>query len=93
MQEKLASWKDVDPHKTTMEEVYKKYSLDDHTSDFVGHALALFRDDEYKSKPCLEAMKRKLLIIRAINKIFSPEVWKGMGYFCQCVSKLILQYN
>jgi RAB protein geranylgeranyltransferase component A len=33
------TWKDVDPHKTTMSEVYKKFGLDENTSDFVGHAL------------------------------------------------------
>ena len=37
------TWKDVDPHKTTMEELYKKHGLDENTCDFVGHALALYR--------------------------------------------------
>lgn len=41
------TWKDVDPKNTTMEEVYKKYGLDANTCDFVGHALALYRDDNY----------------------------------------------
>ena len=41
------TWKEVDPHKTTMSEVYKKFGLDENTSDFVGHALALHRDDRY----------------------------------------------
>ena len=62
-----------------MEEVYKKYSLDDNTSDFVGHALALFRDDEYKSKPCLEAIKRKLLFILTIFKISRGEFFRKGG--------------
>ena len=62
-----------------MEEVYKKYSLDDNTSDFVGHALALFRDDEYKSKPCLEAIKRKLLFILTIFKISRGELSRENG--------------
>ena len=37
------TWKDVDPHKTTMEELYKKHGLDENPCDFVGHALALYR--------------------------------------------------
>ena len=41
------TWKDVDPHKSTMSEVYKKFGLDENTCDFVGHALALHRDDKY----------------------------------------------
>ena len=30
-----------------MAEVYKKFGLDGNTEDFTGHALALYRDDEY----------------------------------------------
>ena len=30
-----------------MTEVYKKFGLDSNTEDFTGHALALYRDDEY----------------------------------------------
>ena len=52
------TWKDVDPHKTTMSEVYKKFGLDENTSDFVGHALALHRDDKYLDSPCVETLKR-----------------------------------
>ena len=37
------TWKDVDPQRTTMEELYKKHGLDENTCDFVGHALALYR--------------------------------------------------
>ena len=32
---------------TTMEEVYQKFGLEADTCDFVGHALALYRDDTY----------------------------------------------
>lgn len=37
----------IDPSVTTMNEVYKKFGLDTNTVDFTGHALALYRDDEY----------------------------------------------
>lgn len=37
---------DVDPNKTTMRDVYKKYSLSKDVQDFTGHALALYRTDE-----------------------------------------------
>ena len=30
-----------------MSESFKKYGLDQNTIDFIGHALALHRDDEY----------------------------------------------
>jgi len=52
------SWKDIDPHKTSMSEVYKKFGLDENTSDFVGHALALHRDDKYLDNSCFETIRR-----------------------------------
>lgn len=38
---------DVDPQKTTMREVYKKFSLGEEIQDFTGHSLALYRTDEW----------------------------------------------
>ncbi len=52
------TWKDVDPRTVTMEDLYKKFGLDPNTCDFVGHALALHRDDEYLTRPCWETVKR-----------------------------------
>ena len=34
----------------TMGEVFKKYSISDSTQDFLGHAVALYTDDEYINK-------------------------------------------
>ncbi|XP_011941112.1 PREDICTED: rab GDP dissociation inhibitor beta isoform X2 [Cercocebus atys] len=36
----------IDPKKTTMREVYKKFDLGQDVIDFTGHALALYRTDE-----------------------------------------------
>lgn len=41
------TWKDVDPQRTTSAQLYEKFSLDKDTADFTGHALALYRNDEY----------------------------------------------
>ena len=41
-----------------MEDLYKKHGLDANTCDFVGHALALYRDDKYLKQPCGETLKR-----------------------------------
>lgn len=35
----------VDPNKTTMRDVYKKFDLGQDVVDFTGHALALYRTD------------------------------------------------
>lgn len=44
--------KGVDGNVTTMNEVYAKFGLDENTADFTGHALALYRDDEYVTGSC-----------------------------------------
>lgn len=36
----------------------RKYGLDDNTVDFIGHALALHRDDRYLDEPALDTVKR-----------------------------------
>jgi len=50
--------KGVDPKNTTMSELYTKFGLDTNTQDFTGHALGLYRDDDYQSKPVLETLER-----------------------------------
>ena len=37
----------VDPNKSTMRDVYKKFDLGQDVIDFTGHALALYRTDEW----------------------------------------------
>lgn len=37
---------------------FRKYGLSDDTVDFIGHALALHRDDRYLDEPALDTVKR-----------------------------------
>ena len=37
----------MDITKVPMREVFKKFKLEDNTIDFLGHAVALHRDDSY----------------------------------------------
>ena len=64
------TWKDLTPT-STMDEVYKKFGLDENTSDFVGHALALHRDDTYKTKPCIETIPRIKLYSESLARFLS----------------------
>lgn len=41
------TWKDIDIMKQPMRDVFKKFKLEDNTLDFLGHSVALFRDDDY----------------------------------------------
>jgi len=48
----------MDPNTTPMQQVYEKFGLDENTADFTGHALALWRDDNYKNQPYLQTVHR-----------------------------------
>ena len=49
---------------TTMEEVYQKFGLEADTCDFVGHALALYRDDTYLT----QASRIRLPVLKGGSK-------------------------
>jgi len=90
------SWKDVDPHKTTMSEVYKKFGLDENTSDFVGHALALHRDDKYLNAPCSETLRRIKLYSESLARYGkSPYLYPlyGLGELPQGFARLSAIYG
>lgn len=41
-----------------MKDVFKKYKLEDNTVDFLGHSVALYRDDDYLNQPAVETLKK-----------------------------------
>jgi len=90
------TWKEVDPKSTTMEELYKKHGLDVNTCDFVGHSLALHRDDEYLKKPCLETIiKIKLYSDSLARYGKSPYLYPlyGLGELPQGFARLSAIYG
>jgi len=94
--ENPATWKDCDPAKTTVEEIYKKHGLDENTCDFVGHALALYRNDDYKNEPCLETINRIKLYSNSLAKYGkSPYLYPlyGLGELPQGFARLSAIYG
>ena len=90
------TWKEVDPKTTTTDEVYKKFGLDENTCDFIGHALALYRDDDYRSKPCGDAMKRIKLYSDSLARYGkSPYLYPlyGLGELPQGFARLSAIYG
>eukprot|EP00096_Caligus_rogercresseyi_P015094 TRINITY_DN754_c0_g1_i1.p1 TRINITY_DN754_c0_g1~~TRINITY_DN754_c0_g1_i1.p1 ORF type:complete len:444 (-),score=187.08 TRINITY_DN754_c0_g1_i1:582-1913(-) len=90
------TWKDIDPVKMLMEEVYKKFGLDANTSDFVGHALALYRDDDYLKRPCLETIKKIKLYSDSLARYGkSPYLYPlyGLGELPQGFARLSAIYG
>jgi Rab GDP dissociation inhibitor len=37
-------------------DLYKKFGLEENTIDFIGHAVAMQRDDGYLQRPAIEAI-------------------------------------
>nr|KJB17173.1 hypothetical protein B456_002G268400 [Gossypium raimondii] len=58
-----------------------KYGLDDNTVDFIGHALALHRDDRYLDEPALDTVKRMKLYAESLARFQggSPYIYPLYG--------------
>jgi Rab GDP dissociation inhibitor len=41
-----------------MRDVFKKFKLEENTVDFLGHAVALYRSDEYLEQPAVDTIKK-----------------------------------
>jgi Rab GDP dissociation inhibitor len=71
---------DVDPARTTMSELYHRFGLQPDTIDFVGHALALYINDTYMTKPCGPTIERIQLYMSSISRFGnSPFVYPIYG--------------
>jgi len=94
--ENPSTWKEIDPNTSTMADIYKKFSLDENTCDFVGHALALHRDDEYRNKPCMDTINRIKLYSNSLAKYGkSPYLYPlyGLGELPQGFARLSAIYG
>jgi len=90
------TWKDIDPNNTSMDEVYKKFGLDENTCDFVGHALALYRDDDYLTQPALLTIKKIRLYSDSLARYGkSPYLYPlyGLGELPQGFARLSAIYG
>ncbi|XP_066299859.1 rab GDP dissociation inhibitor alpha-like [Branchiostoma lanceolatum] len=86
----------IDIAKATMEDVYKHFKLDLNTADFTGHALALWRDDNYKQQPCLDTIRRIKPYIESISRHgTSPYLYPlyGLGELPQGFARLSAIYG
>ncbi|PIK54484.1 rab GDP-dissociation inhibitor, partial [Apostichopus japonicus] len=54
--------------KTTMKELFDMHNLDKTTQDFTGHALALYREDSYLEKSCIETIRRIQLYTQSLER-------------------------
>lgn len=87
----------LDLTRITAKELFTKYGLDDNTVDFIGHALALYRDDRYLCEPALETVKRIKLCAESLARFQggSPYIYPlyGLGELPQAFSRLSAVYG
>jgi len=90
------TWKDFDARSQTTLQLYEKFGLDSNTQDFTGHAIALYRDDEYLVKPAVDAIKRIKLYSESLARYGkSPYLYPmyGLGELPQGFARLSAIYG
>ncbi|KIJ46488.1 hypothetical protein M422DRAFT_165327 [Sphaerobolus stellatus SS14] len=100
----LQNWKDEDPathqgidlDRDTMKAVYEKFGLEPGTQDFIGHAMALYLDDDYITKPARPAYERIVLYTSSMARYGkSPYIYPlyGLGELPQSFARLSAIYG
>jgi len=95
-QNNQATWQGMDLSKTPMKKVFQTFELEPDTIDFVGHALALWRDDDYLDQPALETVKRSALYAESLARYLkSPYIYPlyGLGELPQGFARLSAIYG
>lgn len=90
------TWKGIDPKVTTAAELYTKFGLDPETGEFTGHALALFDNDDYLHKPCMDLIERVQLYSESLARYGkSPYLYPlyGLGELPQAFARLSAIYG
>lgn len=89
------TWQGCDPG-CSMNDVYQKFGLDANTQSFTGHALALYRDDDYMNCEARPTIKKVQLYSTSIAKYGkSPYLYPlyGLGELPQGFARLSAIYG
>ncbi|KAG2056969.1 rab GDP-dissociation inhibitor [Suillus hirtellus] len=100
----LQKWEEEDPtthqgldlDKDSMRKVYQHFGLEPGTQDFIGHALALYLDDDYINKPARETYERIVLYTTSMARWGkSPYIYPlyGLGELPQSFARLSAIYG
>ncbi|AMD21899.1 HFR044Wp [Eremothecium sinecaudum] len=81
----------LDLDRNTMEEVYYKFGLGNSTKDFIGHAMALWTNDNYLHQPARQTFERIVLYVQSVARYGkSPYLYPlyGLGELPQGFTRL-----
>lgn len=95
-EENPSTWKDFDPTTGTAQQLYDMFGLDKNTQDFTGHALALYRDDDYLSELATTMIRRIKLYSDSLARYGkSPYLYPlyGLGELPQGFARLSAIYG
>ncbi|EUB57627.1 Rab GDP dissociation inhibitor alpha [Echinococcus granulosus] len=91
------TWGELPLNKCTMQAVFDKFGVDNNTQDFVGHAICLYRNDDYKRNLCaLDAIRRMKLYSDSLSRYgSSPYLYPlyGLGELPQGFARLSAVYG
>nr|BAN37800.1 rab GDP dissociation inhibitor alpha, putative [Entamoeba histolytica] len=80
----------------TMAQLFKDFSLDDATIEFVGHTIALYREDSYLTRPAIETVKKIVLYFESLSRFQkSPYIYPeyGLGELPQAFARMSALYG
>ncbi|KAL8133922.1 hypothetical protein AgCh_009111 [Apium graveolens] len=87
----------MDLKAVTAKTVISKYGLDDNTLDFIGHALALYKDDSYLEQPAIDFVKKVKMYAESLARFQggSPYIYPlyGLGELPQGFARLSAVYG
>ncbi|PFH54805.1 hypothetical protein AMATHDRAFT_135082 [Amanita thiersii Skay4041] len=100
----LQNWRDDDStthqginlDKDTMKQVYEKFGLEPGTQDFIGHAMALYLDDDYINQSARPSYDRIILYTSSMARYGkSPYIYPlyGLGELPQSFARLSAIYG
>ncbi|XP_057181748.1 rab GDP dissociation inhibitor alpha isoform X3 [Triplophysa rosa] len=87
---------DMDPHRSTMREVFRHFDLGADVIEVTGHALALHSDDDYLEQPCVSTINRIKLYSESLSRYgLSPFLYPvfGLGELPQGFVRLSAVYG